>query len=153
MLSYIDFKIATIGDLSVDAILAYQNCAMAQLNYWLVCEHCDSPRATTKLIILVVEGLCLCMETAVAGYVSQVQAGMSEESQFPMVSCNIGKYNVSTWNESKHILRVSLLCRCSDLQAAVVSLQERDVLGYMLKEAEQKLANMINQLKRCESYI
>ncbi|KAF4125695.1 hypothetical protein GMORB2_0939 [Geosmithia morbida] len=153
MLSHLDSKIHTIGDLSVDAILTYQSCAISQLNYWLVCEHCDSPRTTTKVIVLVVEGLCLCMERVVAEYVSQVQAGMSEETRFPTVSCNIGKYSINTWHEWNHILRVSLLCRCSDLHTAVTKLQERDVLSSMLKETEQNLADMINQLRRCESYL
>ena len=153
MLGDLDSKIANITDLSIDAILTDQNCAMLQLNSWLICEQCDSPRATTKVIVLVIDGLCFCLDRAVADYLGQLQRGVEDENQFLAGFCNIGEYHVNSWHEWIHILRVLLLCRCRDLQTAVASLQKRDVLNFLLKEAEQKLTSMINQLKRCEGYL
>lgn len=153
MLGNLDYKIANITDLTIDAILTDQNGALLQLNSWLICEQCDSPRATTKVIVLVIDGLCFCLERAVADYVRQLQSGVEEENQTLTGFCNIGEYHVNSWHEWIHILRVSLLCRCRDLQTAVENLQKRDVLSFLLKESEQKLTSMINQLKRCEGYL
>lgn len=153
MLGDLDSKISNITDLSVDTILTHQKSALGQLNSWLICEYCHSPRATTKVIVLVTEGLCFCLERAVADYVRQLQRGVEEDTQFLTGFCNIGDYHVNSWHEWTHILRVSLLCRCRELQTAVASLQERDVLNSLLSEAEQKLSSMINRLKRCEGYL
>ncbi|EED21273.1 hypothetical protein TSTA_085040 [Talaromyces stipitatus ATCC 10500] len=150
MLGELDSKISNIAELSVDAILTDQKFALGQFNSWLTCENCHSPRATTKIIVLIAEGLCYCLERAVTDYVGQLQEGGEEPAQFLTGFCNIGNYPINSWHEWTHILRVALLCRCKELHAAVASLQERDVLNTLLSEAEQKLTNMMNRLKKCE---
>ena len=152
MLSDLETKITNITDFSIDSILTDQNCCLVQIDSWLMCACCDSPMTTAKVIILVIDGLCSYLERVVVIYIGQVQRDDtgSDEDQLLTGICNIGVYHVNSWSEWSQTLRVLLLSRCKDLQNTVVSLQERDVLTFLLKKTEQKLTNIINQLKKCE---
>ncbi|KAM0246501.1 hypothetical protein ACHAQJ_010183 [Trichoderma viride] len=142
-------------DVSSDGILGYQKIALARLNSWISCDHSQTPRATTKLIVLVIEGLSLYLERGVAGCIRQIRQEVEDENPCGGAAriCNVGDYHVESKHEWAHILRVSLLVRCRELLAAVTRLKKHGVNDALLPAVEQRLSGIIQELKGWEDYL
>ncbi|KAH6603856.1 hypothetical protein Trco_007302 [Trichoderma cornu-damae] len=141
-------------DVSSDCFLGYQKIALTRLNSWLSCEHSQTPRATNKLIVLVIEGLSLYLERGAAGCIRQIRQEVEDENPYAEGACNVGDYHVESRHEWAHILRVSLLVRCRELLAAVARLRKHDANDALLLPAvEQRLSGVIQELKGWEDYL
>ncbi|KAL7787152.1 hypothetical protein V8C37DRAFT_419002 [Trichoderma ceciliae] len=153
MLEELELQYHNNADVSSDGVLGYQKIALARLNSWLSCDHSQTPRATTKLIVLVIEGLSLCLERGVAGCIRQMRQEVEDDDPYAARICNVGDYHVESKHEWAHILRVSLLVRCRELLAAVTRLKKHDVNDVLLPAVEQRLAGIIQELKGWEDYL
>ena len=160
MLEELELQYHTKLDVSGDGVLGYQKIALARLNSWLACDHSQTPRATTKLIVLVVEGLSLYLERGVAGCVGQMRQELDDNDDDdddggPLAArlCSVGDYHVESKHEWAHILRVSLLVRCRELLAAVTRLRKHGVNDVLLPGVEQRLGGIIQELKGWEDYL
>jgi hypothetical protein len=154
MLEELELQYHSNMDVSSDGILGYQKIALARLNSWISCDHTQTPRATAKLIVLVVEGLSLYLERGVAGCVLQIRQEVEDEDPCGAARlCNVGDYHVESKHEWAHILRVSLLVRCRELLAAVTRLKKHGVNDALLDVVEQRLSRIIQELKGWEDYL
>ncbi|KAL7802199.1 hypothetical protein V8C44DRAFT_345607 [Trichoderma aethiopicum] len=146
----------TPGGVSSNGVLGYQRIALARLNAWLSCDHGQTPRATTKLIVLVIEGLSVSLERGVAGCVRQIRREVVEDDEEDALVervCSVGDYHVESKHEWAHILRVSLLVRCRELLGAVTRLRKHGVNDVLLPGVEQRLGGIIQELKGWEDYL
>lgn len=153
MLEELELQYHNKMEVSSDGVLGYQKIALARLNSWLSCDHSQTPRATTKLIVLVIEGLSLYLERGVAGCIRQIRQEVEDESSYAARLCNVGDYHVESKHEWAHILRVSLLVRCRELLAAVTRLKKHDINDVLLPAVEQRLSGIIQELKGWEDYL
>ncbi|TFB01927.1 hypothetical protein CCMA1212_006429 [Trichoderma ghanense] len=160
MLEELELQYHTTLDVSSDGVLGYQKIALARLNAWLSCDHGQTPRATTKLIVLVVDGLSVYLQRGVAGCVRQIRQEVEEDDddngEGPSLAarlCSVGDYRVESKHEWAHILRVSLLVRCRELLAAVTRLRRHGVNDVLLPGVEQRLGGIIQELKGWEDYL
>ncbi|KAL7944101.1 hypothetical protein V8C42DRAFT_358785 [Trichoderma barbatum] len=153
MLEELELHYHNKTDVSSDGVLGYQKIALVRLNSWLSCDHSQTPRATTKLIVLVIEGLSLYLERGVAGCIRQIRQELEDGSSFAARLCNVGDYHVESKHEWAHILRVSLLVRCRELLAAVTRLRKHDINDVLLPAVEQRLSGIIQELKGWEDYL
>ncbi|KAK0758063.1 hypothetical protein N5P37_009361 [Trichoderma harzianum] len=153
MLEELELQYHNKMEVSSDGVLGYQKIALARLNSWLSCDHSQTPRATTKLIVLVIEGLSLYLERGVAGCIRQIRQEVEDESSYAARLCNVGDYHVESKHEWAHILRVSLLVRCRELLAAVARLKKHDINDVLLPAVEQRLSSIIQELKGWEDYL
>ncbi|KAH0489960.1 hypothetical protein TgHK011_001448 [Trichoderma gracile] len=159
MLEDLELQYHTKLDVSSDGVLGYQKVALARLNAWLSCDHGQTPRATTKLIVLVVEGLSVYLEKGVAGCIRQMRQEVEEEDDeggtcsLAARLCSVGDYHVESKHEWAHILRVSLLVRCRELLGAVTRLRKHGVNDVLLPGVEQRLGGIIQELKGWEDYL
>ncbi|KAL6855666.1 hypothetical protein J3F83DRAFT_753875 [Trichoderma novae-zelandiae] len=153
MLEELELQYHNKIDVSSDGVLGYQKIALARLNSWLACDHSQTPRATTKLIVLVIEGLSLYLERGVAGCIRQIRQEVDDQGSLAARLCNVGDYHVESKHEWAHILRVSLLVRCRELLAAVTRLRKHGVNDVLLPGVEQRLGGIIQELKGWEDYL
>ncbi|EHK18424.1 uncharacterized protein TRIVIDRAFT_68444 [Trichoderma virens Gv29-8] len=153
MLEELELQYHSKMDVASDGVLGYQKIALERLNSWLSCDHSQTPRATTKLIVLVIEGLSLYLERGVAGCVRQIRQEVTDEIPYTARLCNVGDYHVESKHEWAHILRVALLVRCRELLAAVTRLRKLDVSDVLLPAVEQRLSGIIQELKGWEDYL
>ncbi|EHK47052.1 uncharacterized protein TrAtP1_010312 [Trichoderma atroviride] len=154
MLEELELQYENNVDVSSDTILGYQKIALARLNSWISCDHSHTPRATTKLIVLVIEGLSLYLERGAANCIRQMQQQVEDEDPSAAARmCSVGDYHVESKHEWAHILRVSLLVRCRELLAAVTRLKQVDVNDVLLPAVETRLSNVIQELKGWEDYL
>ncbi|KAK1243326.1 hypothetical protein MKX07_003954 [Trichoderma sp. CBMAI-0711] len=160
MLEELELQFNTRLDVSGDGVLGYQKIALARLNAWLSCDHGQTPRATTKLIVLVIEGLSVYLERGVAGCVRQMrqEVGQDDDDESGTCAlaarlCSVGDYHVESKHEWAHILRVSLLVRCRELLGAVTRLRKHGVNDVLLPGVEQRLGGIIQELKGWEDYL
>ncbi|KAK2603624.1 hypothetical protein QQS21_004205 [Conoideocrella luteorostrata] len=148
MLEELDLKYHDNIQLPSGAILSHQKSALTQLNSWIACSHRGIPRATTKVVILVIECLSLCLERGFTHCTRQMHQNMEDKSPLEPGSCQTGDYQVESTHEWAHIVRVSLLIRCRELLNAAGRLKERGGQGRQLSEAEERLSGVIKELKR-----
>lgn len=157
MLEELEQQYHTTHDgVSSNGVLGYQRIALARLNAWLSCDHGQTPRATTKLIVLVIEGLSVSLERGVAGCVRQIRREVVEDDEEDALVeriCSVGDYHVESKHEWAHILRVSLLVRCRELLGAVTRLRKHGVNDVLLPGVEQRLGGIIQELKGWEDYL
>ncbi|PTB37202.1 uncharacterized protein TrAFT101_010938 [Trichoderma asperellum] len=154
MLEELELQYENNVDVSSDTILGYQKIALARLNSWISCDHSQTPRATTKLIVLVIEGLSLYLERGAANCIRQMRQEVEDENPSAAARlCNVGDYHVESKHEWAHILRVSLLVRCRELLAAVTRLKQHDVNDVFLPAVETRLSSVIQELKGWEDYL
>jgi hypothetical protein len=154
MLEELELQYENGVDVSSDTILGYQKIALARLNSWISCDHSHTPRATTKLIVLVIEGLSLYLERGAANCIRQMRQEVEDEDPSAAAGmCSVGDYHVESKHEWAHILRVSLLVRCRELLAAVTRLKQVDVNDVLLPAVETRLSRVIQELKGWEDYL
>lgn len=154
MLEELEIQYENNVDVSSDTILGYQKIALARLNSWISCDHSQTPRATTKLIALVIEGLSMYLERGAANCIQQMRQEIEDENPSAAARIgNVGDYHVESKHEWAHILRVSLLVRCRELLAAVTRLRQHDVNDILLSAVETRLSGVIRELKGWEDYL
>lgn len=154
MLEDLELQYENNIDVSSDTILGYQKIALARLNSWISCDHSHTPRATTKLIVLVIEGLSLYLERGAGNCIRQMRQEVEDEDPSAAARvCSVGDYHVESKHEWAHILRVSLLVRCRELLAAVTRLNQHDVNDVLLPAVETRLSSVIQELKGWEDYL
>ena len=133
----------------MDSLLTIQKESIAQLQRWIECEVCATPKATTLVLALTLERLSMQLQKGVASYARRSRHDVQND-KWSSASANLGVlggYQVDSHDEWIRIMGVLLLGKAKQLLSAKRALgRRRNAADSLLVETEMRLQKMVCDL-------